>query len=169
MTDYDVIVIGFGPAGAVATGLLGQAGLRTLAVDRATAVWDKPRAIAIDHEIMRLFQNLGVAGKVLPFVAPFTASEHFGADGQLIRRIDMVPPPYPQGYTPSMVFTQPPVEAALREHAAAYPGVTVSLGCELVSLQQTGAEVTVTLREQSGREQSGREQSGRVQARAVRA
>jgi len=37
---------------------------------------------------------------------------------QLIRRIDMVPEPYPQGYVPSMVFTQPPVEAAIREHAA---------------------------------------------------
>ena len=32
----------------------------------------------------------------------------------MIRRIDMVSEPYPLGYTPSMVFTQPPVEAALR-------------------------------------------------------
>ena len=151
MTDFDVIVVGFGPTGAVATALLGQAGLRTLAIDRATAVWDKPRAIAIDHEIMRLFQNLGVAERVLPFVAPFTASEHFGAEGQLIRRIDMVPPPYPQGYTPSMVFTQPPVEAVLREHAAAYPSTEVALGCEFVGLEQTSDHVAVTMAQGSAK------------------
>ncbi|MEA2768981.1 MAG: 3-(3-hydroxy-phenyl)propionate hydroxylase, partial [Acetobacteraceae bacterium] len=144
-TDFDVVVVGFGPAGAVAACLLGQAGLRTLAIDRVVAVWDKPRAIAIDHEIMRLFQNLGMADKVLPHVAPFTASEHFGTDGQLIRRIDMVPPPYPQGYTPSMVFTQPPVEAALRAHAASYPSVEVQLGVEFISLEQATDHVAVTL------------------------
>ena len=112
-------------------------GIRTLTIDRQRAVYDKPRAIAIDHEILRLLDNLGAAERVRPFIAPFPASQHFGAKGQLIRRIDMVPEPYPLGYTPSMVFTQPPVEAALRQHAQAYPGVTVELGTELTSLSQT--------------------------------
>jgi len=31
-----------------------------------------------------------------------------------------------------MVFTQPPVEAALREHAASYDSVEVELGTELL-------------------------------------
>ena len=96
----------------------GSHGFGTLTIDRLPNVYDKPRAIAIDHEILRLFDNLGVADRVLPYVAPFPASQHFGAEGQLIRRIDRVPEPYPLGYTPSMVFTQPPVEEALRDHAA---------------------------------------------------
>ena len=141
----EVAVIGFGPSGAVAASLLGHRGIRTLAVDRQREVYDKPRAIAIDHEILRHFDNLGVADKVLPYVAPFPASEHFGADGQLIRRIDMVPEPYPLGYTPTMVFSQPPVEAALRDHARAYPGVEVALGTELVSLTQDAQAVTLHL------------------------
>ncbi len=145
MTDYDVVIIGFGPSGAVAAGLLGQAGLRTLVVEREPEIWPKPRAIAIDHEILRLFQNLGIADQVLPHTEPFTASEHFGVDGQLIRRIDMVPPPYPQGYVPSMVFTQPPVEAALRAHAAAYPGVEIALGTSFESLDQDETGVTTRL------------------------
>ena len=146
MSAFDVVVVGFGPAGAVAAGLLGQAGLRTLVIDRSTAVWDKPRAIAIDHEILRVLQNMGVAEQVLPHVAPFPASEHFGVEGQLIRRIDMVEPPFPLGYVPSMVFTQPPVEAALRTHAASFASVEVRLGVEFVSLHQGGA---VSLRLQS--------------------
>ena len=91
--DYQVVVVGFGPSGAVATSLLGSHGIRTLTIDRLRTVYDKPRAIAIDHEILRLFDNLGVADRVLPYVAPFPASQHFGAEGQLIRRIDMVPDP----------------------------------------------------------------------------
>jgi 3-(3-hydroxy-phenyl)propionate hydroxylase len=144
--DYQVVVIGFGPSGAVATSLLGSYGIRTLTVDRLNDVYDKPRAIAIDHEILRLFDNLGVADRVLPFVAPFPASQHFGAEGQLIRRIDMVPEPYPLGYTPSMVFTQPPVEEALRDHAASYNSVDISLGTELLELRQSVNGVTLNMR-----------------------
>ena len=58
---YDVLVVGFGPAGAVAAGMLGARGHSTLVVDRLTDIYDKPRAIAIDHEILRHFDNMGIA------------------------------------------------------------------------------------------------------------
>jgi 3-(3-hydroxy-phenyl)propionate hydroxylase len=148
--EFEVVVVGFGPSGAVAASLLGDRGIRTLTIDRQRAVYDKPRAIAIDHEILRLLDNLGVAERLRPYIAPFPASQHFGAKGQLIRRIDMVPEPYPLGYTPSMVFTQPPVEAALRQHAQAYASVTVELGTELVSLTQSTDGVTLHLRSDDG-------------------
>jgi 3-(3-hydroxy-phenyl)propionate hydroxylase len=148
--EFQVVVVGFGPSGAVATSLLGDRRIRTLTIDRHRAVYDKPRAIAIDHEILRILDNLGVAERVRPYIAPFPASQHFGAKGQLIRRIDMVPEPYPLGYTPSMVFTQPPVEAALRQHAQAYPDVTVELGTELTTLSQTKDGVTMQLRGDDG-------------------
>lgn len=145
MSDVDIAVVGFGPCGAVATILLAQAGFSVLAVDRATEIYPKPRAMAVDHEIMRLFDNMGIADAVLPLTAPFPASDHFGVDGQLIRRIDMVQPPYPLGYVPTMVFTQPPVEAALRAHALAQPGVTVELGAEATGITQDADEVTLHL------------------------
>lgn len=147
---YDVLVVGFGPSGAVAAGLLGSLGHRTLVVDRLTGIYDKPRAIALDHEIYRHFDNMGLAEAVAPFVAPFSASQHFGADGRLIRRIDMVPEPYPLGYTPSMVFTQPPVEAELRRHAAVFPSVEIQLGVELVDLSDAGDRVEARLRNSDG-------------------
>ncbi|MDB5618168.1 bifunctional 3-(3-hydroxy-phenyl)propionate/3-hydroxycinnamic acid hydroxylase [Tardiphaga sp.] len=149
-SDFQVVVVGHGPSGAIAVSLLGDRGIRTLAIDRQHDVYDKPRAIAIDHEILRLLDNLGAAERVLPYIAPFPASQHFGAKGQLIRRIDMVAEPYPLGYTPSMVFTQPPVEAALREHAAAYPSVKVELGTELLGFEQTADHVKLHLRDDRG-------------------
>ena len=147
---FEVVVIGFGPTGAMAASLLGAQGITTLAIDRARDIYDKPRAIALDHEIMRLFDNLGIADQVSRYVAPFPASEHFGAQGQLIRRIDMVAEPYPLGYTPSMVFTQPPVERVMRDHVTSYRSVTVELGTTLVETRQDAKAATVVLKQEDG-------------------
>jgi 3-(3-hydroxy-phenyl)propionate hydroxylase len=132
--------------GAVAAALLGQAGLRVHVCDRLPGVYDIPRAISLDHEVLRLFQQLGIARAVQPYVEPFTDSEWFGADGRLIRRMTMVAPPYPQGHTPSNVFTQPEVERVLRERVAQLPNVTVALGTETTSIEQDVDGVTLTQR-----------------------
>ncbi|WP_439402963.1 bifunctional 3-(3-hydroxy-phenyl)propionate/3-hydroxycinnamic acid hydroxylase [Bradyrhizobium sp. DASA03068] len=152
--DYDVLVVGFGPTGAVAAGLLGGLGHRTLVIDRLTDVYDKPRAIALDHEIFRHFDNMGLTDAISPYIEPFTASEHFGVDGQLIRRIDMVAKPYPLGYTPSMVFSQPAVEAELRCHATSFSNVRVELGVELLGLVQTPDRVEACLKNSDGQHRS---------------
>lgn len=142
---FDVAVVGYGPVGAVAAGLLGQAGLSVFVCDRLTGVYQIPRAIALDHEILRLFQQLGIVDEVLRHCEPFTNSEFFGVDGRLIRRMTMVPPPYPQGYTPSMVFTQPEVERVLRERVGAMPNITVREGVECTAIDQDDDGVTLTV------------------------
>jgi len=152
--DYDVLVVGFGPTGAIAAGQLGRLGHRTLVIDRLTDVYDKPRAIALDHEIFRHFDNMGLTEAISPHIEPFTASEHFGVDGQLIRRIDMVAKPYPLGYTPSMVFSQPAVEAELRRHARSFSNVHAELGVELLGLVQTPDRVEAQLKDGDGWQRS---------------
>ena len=142
---FDVAIVGYGPAGAVAAALLGQAGLSVLVCDQLPGVYEIPRAIALDHEIMRVFQQLSLVDAVLPHTEPFTPSEWFGANGQLIRRMTMVAPPYPQGYTPSLVFTQPPVERLLRERVAQMPRVTVALATAMTALAQDADGVALTL------------------------
>jgi 3-(3-hydroxy-phenyl)propionate hydroxylase len=148
--QYDVAIVGYGPAGQVAAALLGQAGLKVYACDRLQDVYQIPRAIALDHEIMRVFQQLGVVDAIEPFTEPFTPSEYYGVDGRMIRRMTMVEPPYPQGYTPSIVFTQPPVEQALRDHVARMPNVTVQLGVEMRRLEQDADAVHLEIGEGSG-------------------
>ena len=142
---YDVAIVGYGPAGQVAAALLGQQGLSVYVCERLTDVYQIPRAISLDHEIQRVFQQIGVMDAVAPHCEPFTNSEFFGVDGQLIRRMTMVAPPYPQGYTPSVVFTQPPVERALRARVAQLPSVRVDLGVEMRQIGQDGEGVSLTL------------------------
>ncbi len=139
----DVAIVGCGPAGVVLAALLGQAGVRVHICDRLPGVYEIPRAIALDHEILRVFQQIGVIDAVMPFCEPFTNSEYFGVDGQLIRRMTMVKPPFPQGYMPSVVFTQPPVERILRERVAALPGVTLALGLAMTGFTQDADGVTL--------------------------
>ena len=142
---YDVAIVGYGPAGQVAAGLLGQRGLKVYVCERLPDVYQIPRAIALDHEIMRVFQQLGVVEAIEPFTEPFTNSEYFGVDGQLIRRMTMVAPPYPQGYTPSVVFTQPPVERALRARVAQLSNVKVDLNVQMTALTPDDEGVTLQI------------------------
>ena len=153
---FDVVIVGFGPAGAVAACWLGQMGVKALVVEKSKDIWQIPRAIALDHEILRAFQNIGVVERILPHTAPFGASEHYGAAGQLIRRIDVVAPPYPMGYLPNMVFAQPPVEALLRGRAAEHSSVTIQLGGEVTAIAAEGGTVNVTVRKDGGATQDVR-------------
>ncbi len=147
---YDVAIVGFGPTGAIAAGLLGKQGIRTFVCDKSHEVYDKPRAIAMDHEISRLFQHMGVGKKIKPHLEPFTDSVFYGVDGQVIKRMSTVAAPYPLSHTPSVVFTQPPVEKILRDHAGAHPSVALQLGMTVTDLTQDTDFATLTLHNEQG-------------------
>ena len=147
---FDVAIVGFGPTGAIAAGLLGQKGIRTLVCDKSHDVYDKPRAIALDHEISRVFQQMGLGKSIKPFLEPFTDSVYYGVDGQVIKRMSTVAAPYPLSHTPSVVFTQPPVEKILREYAGSHPSVDVELGWMLTDLSQDAQHATLVLQHAEG-------------------
>ena len=143
VTQVDVAIVGCGPAGVVLATLLGQVGVKVHICDRLPGIYEIPRAISLDHEILRIFQQMGVIDRVLPFTEAFTNSEFFGVDGQLIRRMTMVKPPFPQGYTPSVVFSQPSVERVLREQVASLPSVKLALGLAMTQFEQDAHGVTL--------------------------
>jgi 3-(3-hydroxy-phenyl)propionate hydroxylase len=142
---YDVAIVGFGPAGAIAAGLLGQSGVTVFVCDQLRGIHEIPRALAIDHEVLRVFQELGVLDRVAPYCEPFTPSEYLGVDGQIIRRMTMLAPPYPQGHVPSVVFTQPAVERELRAQVASCTQVRVAEGARCTALTQDADGVTLVV------------------------
>src|SRR5258706_6988064 len=91
-----------------------------------------------------------MAAAIVAHAVPYRPSAYYGWRGQRLRRLEWVPQPYPLGWPPNMVFTQPPVEAALREHAASRGGVEVRLGSELTDLHQEKDRVVLQLRDDRG-------------------
>ena len=142
---YDVTIVGCGPTGATLAALLGKAGIKVLICDKAEEIYPKPRAVAMDHEVLRIFQELGIIHQVLPLIEPFTDSEFYGVDGQLIKCMTSVKPPFPMTHTPSVVFNQPGLEKILRRLLEKIPSVDVLLGHELTEFSQNESGVRFSL------------------------
>ncbi|MTV37019.1 bifunctional 3-(3-hydroxy-phenyl)propionate/3-hydroxycinnamic acid hydroxylase [Duganella radicis] len=150
--DFDLLIIGMGPVGAVAANLAGSWGLNTLAVDKMLDIYDKPRAFGLDQEVMRIFGNLGIAEQIADAVLPYRTSEYQTTGGRVIKRIAPAGAPYPLGWASNYVFSQPAVEGALRGNLNTLPGVSVELGTEVISVTPEGAGSSVLLRRHDGAE-----------------
>ncbi len=137
MNQTDVIIVGLGPTGATLAGLLGRRGVSTAVFDCLPDLFPLPRAIGLDHEVMRIMQEFGVAERVAPHVSPYRPSEYRGMQGQLIRRLDAAPPPFRLGWAPNYVFEQPAFERILRGRLAELPNVAVRCPAEV---QATGQD-----------------------------
>jgi 3-(3-hydroxy-phenyl)propionate hydroxylase len=142
--DHDVAIVGCGPVGAIAANLFGQAGLRTLVIEREAAPYPLPRAVHIDHEMMRIFQSVGLADAVLPLVREAHGHIHIGADGGVIRYLGSAGLPKRFGWANDYFFFQPELEAAMRAGLARYPHVELWRGETVTALAQTAAGVTLT-------------------------
>jgi 3-(3-hydroxy-phenyl)propionate hydroxylase len=145
--SYDVVVVGCGPVGAVAAKLLAKGGLEVLVLDKAADVFDKPRAIGIDHEAMRILQFCDVAHALFPHVRPFQGSLWQAADGTVLRSFDPAPPPHALGWPANMTFLQPQFERLLRDSLAGSRNVDMALQTEAVAISQDPAGVQLTVRD----------------------
>ncbi|WP_338831013.1 bifunctional 3-(3-hydroxy-phenyl)propionate/3-hydroxycinnamic acid hydroxylase [Bradyrhizobium sp. 27S5] len=149
---YDVAIVGLGPVGAIFANLLAKAGLKVAVVERVADIYDKPRAITLDHEALRVLQAIGLGDFMEQAIAPHNGSHYLGVDGEIIKIFDPMPPPFPLGWIPNVTFVQPDVEQALRDKLAGYPHADVLLAAAGVALQQDGGAVTLTAQRESGEE-----------------
>ena len=123
---YDVAIVGYGPVGATLANLLARRGLRVAVVEQAADIYDKPRAITLDHEVLRVFQACGLSDLIETETAPHPGSHYLGVDGELIKMFDPMPPPYPLGWIPNATFVQP----GFRTRAAGRRS-RQSIGCDV--------------------------------------
>lgn len=142
---YDVVIIGYGPVGALLANMLGQDGLTVLAVDRMADIYDKPRAINIDHEVMRALQAVGLAEQIEPRTISHPGTDFIGMDNRLIKVFEPPVQPYPLHWSPNMMFIQPEFEPVLRKGAERFENVSVWLNTTFLELRQDpeGADVVL--------------------------
>lgn len=140
--DTDVVVVGLGPVGAVMASLLAKEGLAVTAVERSDAVYPLPRAAHIDHEIMRVFQRIGIAEQIKLSIRRAPAYEFRSAKGEVLVRIDTTEAKSVSGWAQSYMIHQPGIERALRRGLES-SSVIVALGQTVTGLLQDADGVTV--------------------------
>src|SRR5712692_3769605 len=148
--DCDIAIIGYGPVGATAAALLGGQGLDVVVVERMAGVYDKPRAITADHEIMRAMQFAGIGKELGAHIRPHPGTQYLGVDGKLIKQTDVIPPPYPLGWPTGVHFIQPEFEAMLRNAVARHKNIDVLLLHELIGFAERGDQIALEVRDLAG-------------------
>jgi 2-polyprenyl-6-methoxyphenol hydroxylase-like FAD-dependent oxidoreductase len=141
--DADVVIVGYGPVGQTLAAMLAREGHRVAVYERFSCLYDRPRAIYFDDEIMQVWQSLGIAGEL--DTIPARSYQWFGADGETILRLEH-PEVGPSGWEPGYCFYQPTLERALDRTVRALPSATVESGWSAEGLEQVGDHVELTLR-----------------------
>lgn len=149
-TVFDVLIVGYGPAGATMANLLGKRGYSVAVFDQALEIYDKPRAITADQEVMRVFQECGLAEEIARKTTPHPGTDFVGMEGQIIKRFYPAPPPAPLAWEPTWMFVQPELEAVLRAGLARYSRVREFLGHQFVEYSQGPDEVAITVKPVAG-------------------
>ena len=143
-TDCDVLVCGLGPVGQLLANLLGALGVRTVAVDSAAGPSRSPRAAAIDDEVLRILQGVGLDATVLAGaqvqrrVSFVTAA---GAPLEVLRAADGR-----LGHPPLVSIHQPTMERSLLDGLDRFAGVEVRWDQRLVALDRAEDRVTAWIR-----------------------
>lgn len=140
-TDFDVILIGYGPVAQSLALMLGRQGRRVAVLERWKQRYPLPRAVCIDHELYRVLHANGM-GEVLPSITqPGPLYQWFNADWKELLCIPWSADSISGG--PEVTFVhQPTLEEALDKAVAAQPTVETMLGCEFRMARQDADCVT---------------------------
>jgi 3-(3-hydroxy-phenyl)propionate hydroxylase len=140
----DVAIVGYGPVGALLANLLGQAGLRVEVFERDREIYNLPRAVHFDGEVMRIFQSVGLAERIAATTRTSSKGMHFvNAEGRTLMVRRGIDGPGPHGWAGNWYFHQPELEAIFRAGAARFDNVTIHLGCEVGSVDELDARFVV--------------------------
>ncbi len=139
--QFDVVIVGAGPAGLTLANILGLQGVRTLVVDERDKLIDYPRGVGLDDESLRTFQAIGLVDRVLPHTVPNQILRFYDGNRKLLA--EMAPPDARFGWPKRNGFVQPMVDAELFGGLGRFDNVEVRFGHRMHHCSQGADEVTV--------------------------
>lgn len=142
-----VAIIGCGPVGAMLANLLGMQGIATLVLEREGAIYNLPRAVHLDDEVMRLFQTVGLAERMQPLVHVSPGMRFVDDSGRLLLDWSRPMELGPQAWHASYRFHQPELERVLRDGLDRFPSVSVRLRTEVFAIEQDADDVLLRFEE----------------------
>ncbi len=116
-----------------------------LIVDPSSEIYDIPRAVHFDGEVMRIFQAMGLADAVSRLSAPGKKISFTNGKNWTLFEQDLSVVPRHNGWFNNQFFNQPRLEACLREGVSRYPNVAFRSGWALSSLDQVADKVRVQI------------------------
>lgn len=129
---YDVAIVGYGPVGCTAANLLGQLGLNVVVVERDPNIYARARAISTDEEVVRIWQQVGLADRLNADMQPGSGAAFVDANG--VPFVRLTPVSRGNGHPPQQFIYQPALEKVLREGVDRFPNVSVLLNHECLRL-----------------------------------
>ncbi|MGL4407345.1 MAG: bifunctional 3-(3-hydroxy-phenyl)propionate/3-hydroxycinnamic acid hydroxylase [Zoogloea sp.] len=150
--DIEVAIVGCGPAGASMALALARQGHRVVVIDRLPDVLQIPRAIHIDGETMRIFQQLGVAADLMPHVRAGSKMTWLSASGDVLLERMGTAGVGDQGWHGDYYFHQPHLETALRSAFGRYPNLRFLPGTDVLAVTEEGDRVRLQWRNESSGE-----------------
>jgi len=139
--ECDLLVVGLGPVGDALAALATVHGLIVIAIDKSPTLFPLPRAAVFDHEVMRIFQMIGVAERIEPLCRVPDRYQFLTSSKQVLLDFPVVPVG-PFGWAETYALHQPAVEQVLRDRLGELK-VQVELGIVFERLSQDSSGVTV--------------------------
>lgn len=149
--QFDVLIAGGGPTGMTLAALLGQQGISVLVIEKEAAIYPLPRAAHIDHETMRVFQDVGIAERLMKTCRQTDRYDFLNAKGKVLLRFEGSNAIGAGGWPAANMIHQPSVEAALRDRVSAFPSVALRCSTELVEYRDEGDGVVAVIADAEGR------------------
>lgn len=133
MKFYDILIVGCGPVGACLALQMRNYGYTVGIFDRETSVYHHPRAMLLDDEGARTYQNMGVWEDMQHCTTTFRAGQTIAPNGKMIGKI-VFPLEQPYGHSYTYLFYQPELEKVFRDHFTKKEGIDLYTGYEVTTV-----------------------------------
>ena len=142
--NFDCIVIGYGPVGALLSIFLSKLGLSVAVIDKNLDIYPLPRAIHFDEEVMRIFQMVNLSEQISKISRIGTKGMHFVDNEDNILMVRKGSDAVGElGWQKSWYFHQPQLEKLLRDNAEKEKNFVSFLGYETQKINHDCDLVTV--------------------------
>lgn len=150
-TATDVVIVGAGPVGMTAGALLSARGINVVVLEQRLGTSDEPKAISIDDEALRTYQQAGIAEEISGIIVPGTGTCYYDAHNEPLFQA-RAGIPYRLGHPFKNPFAQPDLERVLAGALATHDLVTVRFGIRVTSVDEDEDLAHVTAEGPNGRE-----------------